>query len=416
MTLVRFLKTTSYARIIITMLITLALVHLLRSFQWNSNHRDVTTAPLFQQSLLPWYKTGHAALHHLQPVKFSTAHLTTAERQALQAEMVARAQQLVQQEFQATGIRGTIYQDDLVGTERFRQQVDCWTDTGSWQRGEPDVRIPHFQDPLYGSCDRKHHSQQPRAATQYRWQSRCAMQRVNTSQWCSTLKGRHILLVGDLVQYQLHDLLLDLLREGPAVCFGELNCKDHTLCDGEIRLRYLRNDLLSVRRKMNYNGGKPLANVIEWPFTSSSLMRSYSTVIINRSPVLESDLSFMNGLLETLKTMRKQNPNALLIYRSSGIGHPFCDDAEGPLASSLDDETIRALPYGWSELDRRNAIARVLVEGAGGLFIDLAKVTNMRPDGHVGGLDCLRYCIPGPLDGWAQILYQVFLGLEQKHV
>lgn len=163
---------------------------------------------------------------------------------------------------------------------------------------------------------------------------------------------------------------------------------------------------------MNANNGHPKADIIEWPFTSSSIMRGYPIVVLNRAPVIESDDSFIKGLIETLRVMRKGNPNSLVIYRSTGIGHPFCNEATGPLKEALTDEELRLLPFGWSEIGRRNAIARVIIEAAGGVFVDLAALSDLRPDGHIGGQDCLRYCIPGPLDSWALILYKVFLGLE----
>ncbi|KAI7900910.1 uncharacterized protein BX663DRAFT_515687 [Cokeromyces recurvatus] len=413
MSLARFFKFITYIRILLYILAFILGLYLIQVF--TTQNPPVET---FQPSTLPWYKYPHASISHLQSSRHNTVHLSQLERERLSQRMVQRAQQVVRQEFMPTGIRGSIYKDDLKGSAAFRELVDCWTN-GSWVQGQPSFTMSHFQDPLYGYCDRKHkkmHPTEPRPATQYKWQSSCPMALVNVSRWCEVLNGHHLLLVGDLVQYQLHEVFLDTLREGPAICFGELNCKDHTLCNGDTRLRYLRNDVLSVRRKMNYNDGQPIANVIEWPFTSSSLMRRYPTVILNRAPVLETDEDFMKGLIRTLKTMRKQNPDALIIYRSTGIGHPFCDEATEPLTEMLNDNELKELPFGWSEVQRRNAIARVIIEGAGGLFVDLAKVTDVRPDGHVGGQDCLRYCIPGPLDGWAQILYQVFLGLEGKHV
>jgi hypothetical protein len=78
----------------------------------------------------------------------------------------------------------------------------------------------------------------------------------------------------------------------------------------------------------------------------------------------------------------------------------------------LKEEELQRLPYGWSETKRRNAIAKTVVESAGGLYLDLANMVDLRPDGHVGDSDCLRYCIPGPLDATMQILYHVFLGLD----
>lgn len=150
-------------------------------------------------------------------------------------------------------------------------------------------------------------------------------------------------------------------------------------------------------------------DAIEWPFVTKNILDAYSVMIINRSPVLEDDETFARELIETLRTIREGAPDMFIIYRSTWIGHPHCDEATEPLLEPLSEEQMMTLPYGWSHAQRRNAIARAIVQEAGGLFIDMAALLNVRPDGHVGGQDCLRYCIPGPLDTWAQILYNVFL-------
>ncbi|CEI87819.1 hypothetical protein RMCBS344292_02227 [Rhizopus microsporus] len=222
---------------------------------------------------------------------------------------------------------------------------------------------------------------------------------VNRDRWCKVLNGRHILVVGDLVQYQLHEIFLNTFRDGPTVCFGELNCREHTLCNEpyqETHLKYLRNDRLSNNQHTNINQGYPTVDIIEMPFAKPSFGRGYPIFILNRSPVHETDEEFMKGLIETMKTIRKNNPNTLVIYRSSSIGHPFCDDAEGPIEGLTDSDY------------------KTIIEGAGGVYVDLGALTDLRPDGHVGGQDCLRYCIPGPLDSWMHILYQVFLALDGK--
>lgn len=125
---------------------------------------------------------------------------------------------------------------------QFRAQVECWTQRpsagsgGKWQYQPTPMAsmLPHFQDPRFGKCDRQwqrldHPTNTPRPETQYRWvpPAHCPLvaESIQTDQWCNIIDGRHTLLVGDLVQYQLHDLLLDALRDGPAVCYGELGCK-----------------------------------------------------------------------------------------------------------------------------------------------------------------------------------------------
>ncbi|KAG1178655.1 hypothetical protein G6F70_002888 [Rhizopus microsporus] len=355
--------------------------------------------------------------------QYATVNLTQHEREKLTQDMIAKASNLVSRAFPdiQTTIMGASLNKEQV--QQFRSLVECWTSSGKWVKMDGPVKVmPHFQDPLYAKCDRKYKGEGQRDAVRYVWQSTCEPVKnnmdhsVNRDRWCKVLNGRHILVVGDLVQYQLHEIFLNTFRDGPTVCFGELNCREHTLCNEpyqETHLKYLRNDRLSNNQHTNINQGYPTVDIIEMPFAKPSFGRGYPIFILNRSPVHETDEEFMKGLIETMKTIRKNNPNTLVIYRSSSIGHPFCDDAEGPI-EGLTDSDYKVLPFGWSETKRRNLIAKTIIEGAGGVYVDLGALTDLRPDGHVGGQDCLRYCIPGPLDSWMHILYQVFLALDGK--
>lgn len=160
----------------------------------------------------------------------------------------------------------------------------------------------------------------------------------------------------------------------------------------------------------SHDNGHPSASVVLAPFMHKFMLREYDVYILNAAVVIsDDDDSFMQHLATTLATLRQYKPNALVIYRSSYHGHPHCDDANMPLDQPLTDIEQRRLPYGWSEITRRNAMARVIVEAAGGLFVDLGAMMELRPDGHIGGQDCLRYCMPGPLDAWGTLLYNVML-------
>lgn len=46
-------------------------------------------------------------------------------------------------------------------------------------------------------------------------------------------------------------------------------------------------------------------------------------------------------------------------------------------------------------------------------------MSAMRPDGHPGTVargpdsgDCLHYCMPGPIDAWVDVFYNVLLELQ----
>lgn len=357
----------------------------------------------------PWYQTAHTRPQYKPNATLLTTHLSYQERQKLISVAIQRAKKLALKRFPPDdyqGIRGTPLSSKEMA-QQLRATMDCWTQ-GTWIEDQDAYQLTHIQDPTY-TC---HH----KTTSVYRWQpnyrkSCLQLKPVDIHTWCRMLNGRNILIAGDLPHYQYHEVLLDAFRDQPTVCFGELNCKDHTICKTpkETMLRYIRNDLLSTHRAFPHKE-QPLANIVQWPFVTSNVLTLYPIVILTRKSVLnDDDASFTRRLVQTMKVIRETSPHALVMYKSSFIGHPFCSDAMSPLKTSLSDEALKHLPFGWSETKRRNAIAKVVVEAAGGLYLDFASLVDTRPDAHVEkNQDCVRYCIPGPLDATVQILYNLF--------
>ncbi|ORX53924.1 hypothetical protein DM01DRAFT_1287497 [Hesseltinella vesiculosa] len=368
--------------------------------------------------LFPWYQTDHS------PFYWDTRAQPEETNETFDA-LLASTEALAKLTFadSLVGIPGSQLTQPAE-IDAFRHLLQCWTQKGAWVHDPraPPRSLAHFQDPIFSTCDRRWAKKRkqptsPRPDTLYRWEvpTTCPLLEpaIDHASWCRLLNGRHMLLVGDLVQYQLHDLFLDALRDGPTVCYGELGCKDHTLCSSpkQARLRYIRNDVLSNRTSVDKHGGAPTVATVEWPFLAHRPLDSFKIVVLNRSPVLESDETFAQELLHSLAQIRDIQPEALIFYRSSLIGHPYCDDAQAPLAFPLQEHQRRHLPYGWSAHTRRNQLAQIIVEAAGGVYIDMASSLDQRPDAHLGHSDCLRFCMPGPLDDWAILLYNVFLAL-----
>ncbi|CAO3636022.1 unnamed protein product [Cunninghamella echinulata] len=308
--------------------------------------------------------------------------------------------------------------------ESFISNVDCWTQQGSWQSKKIPLEklLPHYQDPIYGQCDcqwikKVKDETIPRPSTQYQWVPSSTCPSLSTpiqpDQWCKIIYGRHTLMVGDLLQYQLHDLFLDALRDGPTICYGELSCRDHSVCKKPkgARLRYLRNDVLSTIQKIDLNNGLPSGQIIEWPFISPRPLNSFKIVIVNRSPILETDKAFIKELTQSFIKIREIQPNALIIYRSSIIGHPYCDEAKTPIHPTRQSINKQHLPFGWSEYQHRNELAKIVTENIGGVYVDMHTSLDLRPDAHLGQHDCSRFCMPGPLDTWALLFYNIFLEL-----
>jgi hypothetical protein len=184
----------------------------------------------------PWYQKPHTRPQFKPNANLTTIQLSIKERGILQQKAILKAKKHAFRKFPPedyVGIRGS----KLTGAEEtaaFRHKVDCWT-KGQWVQQDEAFALKHVQDSLYSTCDDKfyksHSKDQKREAVKYRWQPHVSEDcpaittEVDSKKWCSILHGKHMLLVGDLVHYQYHELLLDAFRHDPTVCFGELNCK-----------------------------------------------------------------------------------------------------------------------------------------------------------------------------------------------
>jgi hypothetical protein len=192
---------------------------------------QATTATARRREGFPWYTKEHADI----PIsnKHTTVHLSDAEREKLHNKMVTKATKAIEHVYPKNTFKSFIPGTNYISknTTALREKVDCWT-RGRWVKREGATLspLPHFQDPHYGTCDRKYKHKggesEWRPALHYEWEPECLMtEHLDSLQWCQIINGKNMLVVGDLVHYQLHDLILDSLRDGPAICFGELNCK-----------------------------------------------------------------------------------------------------------------------------------------------------------------------------------------------
>jgi hypothetical protein len=187
----------------------------------------------------PWYQKSHTRPQFKPNATLTTIQLSLKEREIFQQKAILQAKKHAFRKFSPedyVGIRGS----KLTGAEEtvaFRHKVDCWT-KGQWVQQEGNEQafaLKHVQDSLYSTCDDKfyksHSKDEKREAVKYRWQPHVSEEcpaittEVDSKKWCRVLHGKHMLLVGDLVHYQYHELLLDAFRDDPTVCFGELNCK-----------------------------------------------------------------------------------------------------------------------------------------------------------------------------------------------
>ncbi|KAF9388045.1 hypothetical protein CPB97_001692 [Podila verticillata] len=364
--------------------------------------------------------------------------------------------------------------------DKVRDQIRCWTTHGKWVRQDKEFTpLKHLGDSRFAKCDKTfmkaldqegnghylgefdhtHDRFMIREAVKYRWvpdekicgpgdgptkigitDDRATYQQFSKPKFCEVMERRNMLVVGDLTQYQIHDVIVSAFNSS-FVCYGELGCLHHSshgLCQG-VGVKYARNDILSVPWAVDPEDEEyPSASTVEQKWATADMLLTYKVLILNKGLFWRPDEIFMSELVFTMKQLWKYYPDVLVIYRAT---HPVSNCTA--LKTQREDEAIAdkngesiipgtkiATPLEYppqrqqdqgehqeyrptlADIQRQNRIAKHIVEAAGGIFLDTEDMFAMRPDGRMGDGDCARFCAPGPLDAYADLLYNTLRLLQ----
>ena len=182
--------------------------------------------------------------------------------------------------------------------------------------------------------------------------------------------------------------------------------RHESICANNVTISamYLRNNHLLLS---NHHGSDP--SIKPWS-RMHSFLRWADVIVLNRGAHYMPDSGFRAGVRAAVRYIRNLEPDKLIIMRSTPPGHVYCNNYSEPIAEPQDPDS---LPHHWGEFARQNKILREEAEAVGAVFMDVNPMTVLRPDGHLGPpIDCLHYCIPGPLDVWAQLLLNWILKLS----
>ncbi|KDE04725.1 hypothetical protein MVLG_04864 [Microbotryum lychnidis-dioicae p1A1 Lamole] len=160
------------------------------------------------------------------------------------------------------GIPGTGI-ETTAEAQALQKHLDCMTSNGEWvydplgdarsnEAPNPNVGLTiHKQEGIYASCDRKFYSKSKggnrrseadwdvRESLKWKWQpsKTCvetapsnARPGLSRRRFCQYLSHKSTILLGDTPHYSLHDLLLDWTTLAPMSCYGDLFCREHSLC------------------------------------------------------------------------------------------------------------------------------------------------------------------------------------------
>ncbi|KAG0223242.1 hypothetical protein B0O80DRAFT_460442 [Mortierella sp. GBAus27b] len=265
---------------------------------------------------------------------------------------------------------------------------------------------------------------------------RSVYQPFDANKFCEILASRNMLVAGDTTQYQLYNSILSAMGSS-FTCTGEQECHPYDprqLC-ATSNIMFSRNDFISAPSALgtpDSNKEYPKGHTIEQSWATLDILPKYRVVLLNKGLVWKPDNEFLAELVFSMKHLWKFYPDHTILYRAT---HPPSDCAT--LKDKREDEAIagdngesivpgatiqRPLteppsrtrdssdPEQWhrptlADIQRQNMMAKGIVESAGGIFLDTEYMFALRPDGRMGDGDCSRFCAPGPLDAYTDLLY-----------
>ena len=308
---------------------------------------------------------------------------------------------------------------------------------GRWVKNESlKPRYPSMGE-ILGCCQRgadaEHGPGYVRPELQYEWiPDECEFIPWSEEDFCKSLRGRDIMIAGDSLNDHWHASLYYLLggrkdiykHEG--TIRGKHRCHGHAICakyyPKPIKLFFLTNQLLT-------DSSRPGRNYKWW-----KTINEYPILILNsgswmRDPANEerevSDEEWQKHQQTALRLVRSKGYNGTLIWRTAYQGHPYCWNYKEPLTEELRPEDFPTVApykrYRWAAIPGRNDFAVKLWTDAGAHILDIKRITNLMPLGHLGQnhpkfklkniTDCLHYCSPGPTyDTWSMLLMNLLLG------
>ncbi|KAL9184746.1 hypothetical protein ACHAXT_012716 [Thalassiosira profunda] len=98
--------------------------------------------------------------------------------------------------------------------------------------------------------------------------------------------------------------------------------------------------------------------------------------------------------------------NGTVIARTTVMGHDHCEEYLEPTSEFIDEDPgqkNRLVPYNWANFTHLNGLVHEAFLAAG----MTGNLTLAREKQEGGAMDCLHYCVPGPIHIWNELLSHV---------
>ena len=271
-------------------------------------------------------------------------------------------------------------------------------------------------------------------SSDYCWQPQnCTTEKFSKEKFCSYLKGRHILIVGDSLAKDFATTLIHMMDSILTHKRDKVRVHER-ICSGSSKVSFLRNDHLTVRREgsPHHNEGDA-ENNLNW----KSKLHQYDILVLHKGHHLTTlegtDKSFKSESTETINYLKKYAlpyKKMLIYFLTTSPPHPFCSNST-PILTIVNEShpaiynlnqyqnTIYTKNYSWDKIPYYNKFHKELFhKELNATIIDVEAMSILRPDGHNYATaeeiaknkyagDCLHYRSTNIYQNWVKIFYNL---------
>lgn len=299
----------------------------------------------------------------------------------------------------------------LLTTSALQETINCWTHRGKWAMLLNSSMYPssclHEMRYSLGEC------QKVRPFYAWHIEKNTCMRpflRWSPNSMCKILNGRSIMVVGDSINEEFYFSLLSAMLINSSCDTSTLksvscpNGPSFTISTARNdRVTIISGDIITPR-------DQHMSHDIEQGWHNRILSENISIVVLNRGAHYDPDSKFLAELNKTLHYLTRVHPHLTVIFRNTPPGHDnhTLNFDSAPLQRPQDMTVIaeRFPLYHWHDFHRQNQLLQeLLIEYFPSVILmDVAYSTALRADSHC---DYLHYCIPGPLDNWVRIFFNI---------
>ena len=270
--------------------------------------------------------------------------------------------------------------------------------------------------------------------SQYCWKPlNCNAKPFDRGKFCSSMKGKRIMFVGDSILYEMYAALFyqtlsDRNKIDTIVSQWDLNHINSrqlkwTICNGTVGSIFIRNDHVAVDDEDAEIREKSRNVNVMW----RHLVPDHDVIILNKGHhVVKKEVvteeMFHKASIKTVEYLKKRAREKTVVFVTTSPAHPHCRKTSSAVTTPLvtEPEYIKkelipgyARDYGWENYHKHDLFLIDLFRKIDAIIVDIAPMSYLRPDGHAFSEgdsydgDCLHYRLPATPDSWVYVMYNL---------